>query len=177
MADVDELLRKQAQKHGLAAYNPAVSSSEIMKEEQYKEARTEHLLEVEDQNGGFAGFRKASEEEEVVEGKLSLEEYGSVEDLTGLGIDTLKEQLQLRGMKCGGTVQERAKRLWECKNTKLMFLRATKPQLFKKPIGEKTNESESLNKDKSYRKRQLGPLMPGQKMRKNQKTLPKYHGD
>eukprot|EP00658_Telonema_sp_P-2_P000294 TRINITY_DN10107_c0_g1_i3.p2 TRINITY_DN10107_c0_g1~~TRINITY_DN10107_c0_g1_i3.p2 ORF type:complete len:141 (+),score=61.65 TRINITY_DN10107_c0_g1_i3:142-564(+) len=106
MADVDELLRKQAQKHGLAAYNPAVSSSEIMKEEQYKEARTEHLLEVEDQNGGFAGFRKASEEEEVVEGKLSLEEYGSVEDLTGLGIDTLKEQLQLRGMKCGGTVQE-----------------------------------------------------------------------
>jgi hypothetical protein len=51
-----------------------------------------------------------SEKNEVV--GIDLSKYASVEELEGLGGGVLKEELQRRGMKCGGTVHERAKRLF-----------------------------------------------------------------
>lgn len=40
-------------------------------------------------------------------------------DLEALGLDFIKEELNKRGMKCGGRLQERAQRLFLLKNYKL----------------------------------------------------------
>ena len=89
MADLDEQLRKQAEKHGLAAYDPSQSEGERLKERYYQEEREDHILEVEFENGGFAGFRKASGGDEE-DPKMSLEEYSSSEDLEKLDMSILK---------------------------------------------------------------------------------------
>lgn len=43
---------------------------------------------------------------------VELESYKSIDELTELGLDCLKKELQVRGLKCGGSLEERAKRLW-----------------------------------------------------------------
>lgn len=43
---------------------------------------------------------------------IDLESYKSWEELAGLGLDCLKTELRARGLKCGGTLEDRAKRLW-----------------------------------------------------------------
>ncbi len=46
---------------------------------------------------------------------IDLDKYGSKEELEALGLDTLKNALMKRGLKCGGTLQERASRLLSVK--------------------------------------------------------------
>jgi len=46
---------------------------------------------------------------------LNLEDYSSAEDLEQVGLDVLKVALMCRGLKCGGTVQQRAQRLFSVK--------------------------------------------------------------
>ena len=46
---------------------------------------------------------------------IDLDQMKSVSDLEVLGLDRLKEALRIRGLKCGGTLQERAQRLWAVK--------------------------------------------------------------
>ncbi|KAL7834038.1 hypothetical protein AOLI_G00289980 [Acnodon oligacanthus] len=46
------------------------------------------------------------------EGPLDLLSVDGVEDLEALGLERLKAELMQRGMKCGGTLQERAARLF-----------------------------------------------------------------
>ncbi|KAG9330033.1 hypothetical protein JZ751_027466 [Albula glossodonta] len=48
----------------------------------------------------------------TVAGPLDLEAVGGVAELEALGLDKLKTELTKRGMKCGGTLQERAARLF-----------------------------------------------------------------
>ena len=43
---------------------------------------------------------------------LDLTGYSSTDDLAALGLDTLKAALTAIGLKCGGTLEERAARLW-----------------------------------------------------------------
>lgn len=43
---------------------------------------------------------------------LDLSSISSVEQLECLGLDVLKEELMRRGLKCGGTLTERAARLF-----------------------------------------------------------------
>lgn len=43
--------------------------------------------------------------------------YATASALEGAGGDALKEELRRRGVKCGGTVAERAARLWQLKDT------------------------------------------------------------
>lgn len=43
---------------------------------------------------------------------VEIETYKSKEELMELGLDCLKTELQARGLKCGGTLEERASRLW-----------------------------------------------------------------
>jgi len=47
---------------------------------------------------------------------LDLAPFNSVEDLRELGLDRLKAALMDRGLKCGGTLQERAERLFKEKD-------------------------------------------------------------
>ncbi|KAK4801335.1 hypothetical protein SAY86_021822 [Trapa natans] len=59
------------------------------------------------------------EADKVEESQLSLEEYNSAAELEVLGLQRLKRELQMRGLKCGGTLQERASRLYLLKSTPL----------------------------------------------------------
>lgn len=43
---------------------------------------------------------------------VDLEQYASQDALCALGLDVLKAELQKRLMKSGGTLEERAARLW-----------------------------------------------------------------
>ena len=47
---------------------------------------------------------------------LDLSAYQSLQQLQSLGLDPLKELLKRRGVKCGGTLVERAERLWTVKD-------------------------------------------------------------
>lgn len=47
-----------------------------------------------------------------MEGPLDLLSVSGVEQLEALGLEQLKKELMERGMKCGGTLQERAARLF-----------------------------------------------------------------
>nr|GMC88889.1 protein SDE2 homolog [Ipomoea batatas] len=53
---------------------------------------------------------------------LNFDEISSAEELEILGMEKLKSELQLRGLKCGGTLQERAARLFLLKTTPLEML-------------------------------------------------------
>ncbi|CAA6671561.1 unnamed protein product [Spirodela intermedia] len=48
---------------------------------------------------------------------LNFEEFNSAEELEVLGMERLKSELQAHGLKCGGTLQERAARLFLLKST------------------------------------------------------------
>ncbi|KAL6982096.1 hypothetical protein U1Q18_023711 [Sarracenia purpurea var. burkii] len=54
--------------------------------------------------------------------KLNLDELNSAKGLEALGMERLKSELQSRGLKCGGTLQERAARLFLLKTTPLDML-------------------------------------------------------
>ncbi|CAL5376476.1 unnamed protein product [Camellia sinensis] len=50
---------------------------------------------------------------------LNFDEFSSAAELEVLGMERLKSELQSRGLKCGGTLQERAARLFLLKTTPL----------------------------------------------------------
>ncbi|KAJ7962570.1 Splicing factor 3A subunit 3 [Quillaja saponaria] len=58
-----------------------------------------------------------------IEKPLNFESFNSAAELEVLGIERLKTELQARGLKCGGTLQERAARLFLLKFTPLDQLR------------------------------------------------------
>nr|XP_012559471.2 replication stress response regulator SDE2 isoform X2 [Hydra vulgaris] len=67
---------------------------------------------------------------------IDLSKYSSAEELEELGLDRLKFALQALGMKCGGTLQDRAKRLFITKQTPIDQI---DPSLFvKKKAGNKS---------------------------------------
>lgn len=70
---------------------------------------------------------KASSHEEThtnasaqeIEEPLNFDAFNSAAELEILGLERLKSELQARGLKCGGTLQERAARLFLLKSTPL----------------------------------------------------------
>lgn len=44
--------------------------------------------------------------------------FNSVEELQALGMDRLKEALEAMELKCGGTLKDRAERLWAVRGKK-----------------------------------------------------------
>jgi hypothetical protein len=50
---------------------------------------------------------------------LNFDDFNSAAELEVLGLENLKTELQSRGLKCGGTLQERAARLFLLKSTPL----------------------------------------------------------
>nr|CAG4652390.1 EOG090X0OE5 [Triops cancriformis] len=65
---------------------------------------------------------------------VDLESYVSVSALEQLGLQTLKLALQKRSLKCGGTLQERAARLWSVRG---LTPDQYDPLLLAKPSGKK----------------------------------------
>lgn len=62
-----------------------------------------------------SGPAESSQAQEEVEGPLDLLSVSGPEQLEALGLERLKKELMERGMKCGGTLQERAVRLFSVK--------------------------------------------------------------
>jgi len=62
--------------------------------------------------------KKRTKPEPVVAEPLDLDQYTSETQLEGLGMDRLKGALMAIGVKCGGSLQERAARLWSLKGLK-----------------------------------------------------------
>lgn len=67
---------------------------------------------------------------------LDVTKYSSEEELLSVGGDALKAALQKLGLKCGGTPQERAHRLFSTKGKSLDEL---DPSLFAKKGKQKRN--------------------------------------
>lgn len=61
--------------------------------------------------------RKVEEEvaKEWAKNRIDLDNIETWEELASLGLDKLKAELQARGLKCGGTLEERSKRLMSIK--------------------------------------------------------------
>jgi hypothetical protein len=52
---------------------------------------------------------------EAVSNEIDLSAYTSAQELESVGLDALKEELQRRGLLCGGTLKDRASRLFSVK--------------------------------------------------------------
>ena len=82
------------------------------------------------EKGTFPGWPKESSSVLTHTGAhLDLSAFSSAEELMSLGLDRLKSALQALGFKCGGTLEERAQRLFLTKGKSLESL---DPSLFAK---------------------------------------------
>lgn len=64
-------------------------------------------------SGKFRGWEDVKPATKVE--KLDLAPYSSAKELEALGMDRLKSALMAEGLKCGGTLQQRAARLFSIK--------------------------------------------------------------
>lgn len=69
--------------------------------------------------GWFNDNDRLQAQQEISEPMIDLESYDTVQSLMELGLDCLKKELQVRGIKCGGTLEERATRLWSVRGKRL----------------------------------------------------------
>lgn len=95
--------------------------------------------------GTFPGWPKETESAMTSSGAahLDLNAFSSWEELASLGLDRLKSALMALGLKCGGTLEERAQRLFSTKGKT-----EVDPQLLAKKGGagnasQKTNSSKN----------------------------------
>uniref|UniRef100_A0A8C9EWB3 Splicing factor 3a subunit 3 n=1 Tax=Pavo cristatus TaxID=9049 RepID=A0A8C9EWB3_PAVCR len=84
---------------------------------------------------------------------LDLSAFSSWEELASLGLDRLKSALLALGLKCGGTLEERAQRLF---STKGKSLEALDPSLFaKNPKTKGIKRDTERNKDLAFLEAQI----------------------
>lgn len=106
----------------------AVADTKDQREDfQEKDGMTETVTRGEEDN-------KATEEETIRKVEFCLDSYSSAEELESLGLEHLKEELMSRGLKCGGTLQQRAQRLFATKGVPMDQL---DPSFFAKSTGGK----------------------------------------
>ena len=115
---------------------------------------------------------------------MPLDSFASAAELEALGPDVLKAELILLGLKCGGTVGERAARLWATRGVD--DLTTLPPAMFAKrrPPGVEADEeakakakrkrqrAEGEEGEEDARRPQRGPLLPGQSLAQGQTRLP-----
>ncbi|KAK7601177.1 hypothetical protein V9T40_008618 [Parthenolecanium corni] len=96
------------------------------------------------ESGTFPGWQKESGGALMnVGAHLDLSAFSSWEELASLGLDRLKSALLALGLKCGGTLEERAERLFSTKGKSDLD-----PNLMSKPNSGKLKRSKNLNKQK-----------------------------
>uniref|UniRef100_A0A671SNL1 Splicing factor 3A subunit 3 n=1 Tax=Sinocyclocheilus anshuiensis TaxID=1608454 RepID=A0A671SNL1_9TELE len=84
---------------------------------------------------------------------LDLSAFSSWEELASLGLDRLKSALMALGLKCGGTLEERAQRLF---STKGKSLEALDPSLFaKNPKAKGPKKDSERNKESAFLEAQI----------------------
>lgn len=85
----------------------------------------EEKRSVDAEPNGSSGSKSAIGEGTIVantmfaelERPLNFDEFNAAAEMEVLGLERLKSELQVRGLKCGGTLQERAARLFLLKST------------------------------------------------------------
>lgn len=89
-------------------------------------------------------------------GPISLDDFTSAEDLELLGLEHLKSALNDRGLKCGGSLVERAARLWcvKGKQPREYPKNILTPELKKKIAEEEEAERKAAKKAKKSKKNQ-----------------------
>ncbi|KAK3741615.1 hypothetical protein QZH41_019259, partial [Actinostola sp. cb2023] len=104
-----------------------------------------HEFEMQWAQGKFPGWQKDASSALAHSGAhLDLSAFSSPEELASLGLDRLKQALQALGLKCGGTLEERAQRLFSTKGVPMEKL---DPSLFAKSRAGKGRESSEKQKD------------------------------
>lgn len=106
-------------------------SSEVQNEKQEKlpDAHTQMDIPCASETLQFDIDQKESKLDEHI--PLDLENFNCVAELEKLGLERLKVALAERGLKCGGTLKERAKRLFSIKG---LDLKDVDPSLIAKPV-------------------------------------------
>jgi len=118
-------------------------------ERELKEADEDFQSKYE--HGNFMGWPKETGSALAHSGAhLDLSAFSSPEELMSLGLDRLKSALQALSMKCGGTLEERAKRLFGTKGVSLEDLKSTQ--------GGKKGRGKSKGIDNAKRQRELAAL-------------------
>jgi len=69
------------------------------------------------------------ENEKKEDNSIDLNKYSSIEELESVGLDKLKQELQRLGLLCGGSLKERAQRLYSIKGKDIGSI---DPKLFAK---------------------------------------------
>ncbi|ERE85636.1 type II inositol-1,4,5-trisphosphate 5-phosphatase-like protein [Cricetulus griseus] len=105
-------------------------------------------------NGTFPGWPKETSSALTHAGAhLDLSAFSSWEELASLGLDRLKSALLALGLKCGGTLEERAQRLFSTKGKSLESLDTS---LFaKNPKSKGTKRDTERNKDIAFLEAQI----------------------
>lgn len=92
------------------------------------------------ENGTFPGWQKEAGSVLAHAGAhLDLSAFSSWEELASLGLDRLKSALMALGLKCGGTLEERAQRLF---STKGKLISELDPSLFAKSKPGRNKDTE-----------------------------------
>ncbi|PFX19909.1 Splicing factor 3A subunit 3 [Stylophora pistillata] len=95
--------------------------------------------------GTFPGWMKDASSALAHSGAhLDLSAFSSPEELASLGLDRLKQALQALGLKCGGTLEDRAQRLFSTKGVPLDQL---DPSFFAKSRAGKGRDNAQKQKD------------------------------
>ncbi|XP_072037307.1 splicing factor 3A subunit 3-like [Amphiura filiformis] len=103
------------------------------------------------EGGNFPGWAKEATSAMTHAGAhLDLSAFSSSEELASLGLDRLKSALMALGLKCGGTLEQRAQRLFSTKGVPLDNL---DPTLF-----AKSKSGNGGKKDNSERQKDIGFL-------------------
>lgn len=104
------------------------------------------------EGGQFPGWPKEQESAMAHTGAhLDLSAFSSWEELASLGLDRLKSALMALGIKCGGTLEERAQRLFSTKGK-----RSIDPALLaKKDLGRQTARDAARTQDIAFLEAQL----------------------
>ena len=99
-------------------------------------------------SGDFIGWpkEKASGALAHTGAHLDLSAFSSWEELASLGLDRLKSALMALGLKCGGTLEERARRLFSTKGRRLSEL---DPSMFAKAKGGAKEAARETEKNKA----------------------------
>lgn len=97
-------------------------------------------------DGNFPGWPKEASGALTHAGAhLDLSAFSSWEELASLGLDRLKSALMALGLKCGGTLEQRAQRLFDTKGKNLEEL---DPAMFAKAKPGKTGKSRDLERQR-----------------------------
>ncbi|CAD7691121.1 unnamed protein product [Nyctereutes procyonoides] len=125
------------------------------------------------ENGTFPGWPKETSSALTHAGAhLDLSAFSSWEELASLGLDRLKSALLALGLKCGGTLEERAQRLFSTKGKSLESLDTS---LFaKNPKSKGTKRDTERNKDIAFLEAQIYEYVEilGEQSFNNPKNLP-----